>query len=256
MAAIVRQRASPGSPDNASMAGSCGSVRGIGTMVAAALALALWACSPTLNWRENIAEGTGLTTMFPCRPDRHARSLDLAGAQVHMQMLVCSAGDATYAVSFFDASDAAAVGPALAKLQAAMMANIGSPAPCARRGPAAAVGSAQRRRKPARRSAASTRGCIFRQRPARLPGRRRRHCPERGSGRPLLHRVALVRLGLLRRCPHPSFQCSCRLREPPTRCMRKKRVIMLWYLRRHGGDRLGKPFQCVEFENRFPSCQD
>lgn len=129
MAAIVRQRASPGSPDNASMAGSCGSVRGIGTMVAAAVALALWACSPTLNWRENIAEGTGLTTMFPCRPDRHARSLDLAGAQVHMQMLVCSAGDATYAVSFFDASDAAAVGPALAKLQAAMMANIGSPAP-------------------------------------------------------------------------------------------------------------------------------
>lgn len=111
------------------MAGSGGSVRGVRAIGVTALILTIWACSPTLDWRENLAEGTGLVTMFPCRPDRHARALELAGAQVQMQMLVCTAGDATYAVSFFDANETGAAGPALAAMQAAMIAKIGNAAP-------------------------------------------------------------------------------------------------------------------------------
>ncbi len=91
---------------------------------AAGLALALQACSPTFDWRQHMAEGTGVVTTFPCRPDRHARSVALGGTTVQMEMLVCSAGGATYAVSFCDAADEAAVATALASLRAAMLANI------------------------------------------------------------------------------------------------------------------------------------
>ena len=54
------------------------------------LALAsLSACSPTLDWRETAAEGSGVVALFPCRPDRHARTLELVGSKLKMEMLVC-----------------------------------------------------------------------------------------------------------------------------------------------------------------------
>ena len=101
-------------------------------MAAATLAIALSACSPTFDWRQNVFEGTGIQTSFPCRPDRHSRSLDLGGATVRMEMLVCSAGGATYAVGFFDAAEPAAVTSGLARLQAAMLANVGGGRPLQR----------------------------------------------------------------------------------------------------------------------------
>ena len=55
----------------------------------------LGACSPTLDWRETAAEGSGVVAMFPCRPDRHARTLDLVGSKLKMEKLVCPAGGAT-----------------------------------------------------------------------------------------------------------------------------------------------------------------
>ena len=82
------------------------------------------ACSPTLDWREFVPEGSELGMTFPCRTDRHARPVALAGVTVQMQMLVCSAGDATWAVSFFDVSDPARVSAALAEWRASAVANV------------------------------------------------------------------------------------------------------------------------------------
>lgn len=82
------------------------------------------ACSPTLNWRELRPEGSGIAASFPCKPDRHARGLVVAGHAVRMEMLVCATGGATYALAFADLPDPAAVAPALADLRARAAVNI------------------------------------------------------------------------------------------------------------------------------------
>lgn len=105
---------------------------------AVVLSLALAACSPALDWREFTPEGSDLRVTFPCRTDRHARPVLMAGAKVQMEMLVCSAGDVTYAVSFIDVADPARVGATLAEWRASAVRNVqGSPpqrAPLAIRG--------------------------------------------------------------------------------------------------------------------------
>jgi hypothetical protein len=73
--------------------------------LATALAATLWACAPPLDWREFQAEGSGIVATFPCKPDRHSRSVALAAQTVRMEMLVCSAGDVTFALSFADLAD-------------------------------------------------------------------------------------------------------------------------------------------------------
>lgn len=99
-------------------------------IAALALAVSGAACSPTLDWREFVPEGSELGMTFPCRTDRHARPVMLAGATVQMQMLVCSAGDATWAVSFFDVTDPARVSATLAEWRASAVANVqGAAAP-------------------------------------------------------------------------------------------------------------------------------
>jgi hypothetical protein len=87
-------------------------------------ALLATGCSPSLDWRETRAEGAGVIALFPCRPDRHTRPVVVAGAATRMEMLVCSAGGATFAVSFLDLADPATVTPALAELQATALGNI------------------------------------------------------------------------------------------------------------------------------------
>ncbi len=84
----------------------------------------LGACSPTLDWRETAAEGSGIVAMFPCRPDRHARTIELVGSKLKMDMLVCPAGGATYALAFADVPDPAQVAAALAELRAATLRNL------------------------------------------------------------------------------------------------------------------------------------
>ena len=64
-----------------------------------------------------MAEGSGLVASFPCRPDRHGRSVVLGGKTVQIDMLVCPASGATFAVSFFDVTDPAGIGPALGALR-------------------------------------------------------------------------------------------------------------------------------------------
>ena len=97
------------------------------TAVTAAVLAGLAACSPALDWRESLAEGSGLVASFPCRPDRHGRSVVLGGKTVQIDMLVCAAADATFAVSFFDVTDPAGIGPALGALREALLSNVQGP---------------------------------------------------------------------------------------------------------------------------------
>lgn len=88
------------------------------------LAAVLCACSPALDWREMQAEGSGVVATFPCKPDRHARTVPLAGQAVRMEMLVCSSGGATFALSFIDLGDPARVSETLVELQRLAATNI------------------------------------------------------------------------------------------------------------------------------------
>ena len=83
----------------------------IAALAAAAISAA---CTPTLDWREFVPEGSEISVRFPCRPDRSARPVTIAGATVQMQMLVCSAGDATFALAFVELADPARIGITLA----------------------------------------------------------------------------------------------------------------------------------------------
>jgi len=94
--------------------------------LATVLVAALSGCAPTLDWREFQAEGSGIVAAFPCKPDRHSRSVALAAQTVRMEMLVCSAGDVTFALSFADLSDPGKVGATLAELQSLAASNLGA----------------------------------------------------------------------------------------------------------------------------------
>ena len=96
-------------------------------------ALICAACAPELNWRELRTDDIGLAQMFPCKPVRQQRQVQLAGRDVTLVLQVCDAGGATWARAYGDMRDPAAVGAALDALSAAAHGNIG-----ARRGDAVA----------------------------------------------------------------------------------------------------------------------
>jgi hypothetical protein len=104
----------------------------------AGVLVALAACSPTLDWRELVVDGTDLVATFPCRPRRMAHTLALVGQTVQMQMSSCTDAGVTYAVSWADLGDPAAVRAALEALRHSAAANLGTsegtPVPFAPRG--------------------------------------------------------------------------------------------------------------------------
>ena len=107
-------------------------------LITAYLAVALAACSPALDWREFTPEGSGVKVSFPCRPDRHARAVVVAGASVRMEMLVCEAAGSTFAVGFFDVPDPTQVAVSLREIRATMLANVRGASPIS--GPAKVIG--------------------------------------------------------------------------------------------------------------------
>ena len=122
MPTIVNQAWRTRDRDNASM-------RGANTWIAALTAACAAACSPALDWREFVPEGSGVSVTFPCRPDRHARVVVVAGVKALMTMLVCTAGDTTYALSFLDVAEPSRVSATLAELRASAVANVQGHAP-------------------------------------------------------------------------------------------------------------------------------
>lgn len=102
-----------------------GSIAGV---AAAGCAVMLGGCSRSGEWRELRPPDSGIVAMFPCKPDRHARTLSLGGRATRMEMLVCSTDGATFALAFADIAEPAAVTPALAELRDAAIANVGGTA--------------------------------------------------------------------------------------------------------------------------------
>lgn len=94
------------------------------TWIAAFAAWSAVACSPALNWREFVPEGSGLVATFPCRPERQTRAVALAGATVPMTVLACTADGATYALSFVAVADPGRIAATLAELRARAVANV------------------------------------------------------------------------------------------------------------------------------------
>lgn len=94
-----------------------------------ALAMAASACSPAFDWREFAMPGTELGVAFPCRPDRHVREVRLDDRRLSMQMLVCAAGGTTFAVSFLDVPEPAALPGVMADLRIAAIGNVSGQKP-------------------------------------------------------------------------------------------------------------------------------
>lgn len=91
--------------------------------------LGVLACSPALDWRDVRPEGSELTVVFPCRPDRHVRRVQLADAATSMHLHVCEADGHTFALAFVDLETPEMVGVAMGRLREAAAQNIGAPAP-------------------------------------------------------------------------------------------------------------------------------
>lgn len=90
----------------------------------AGLAVLAGACAPALDWREVRPDAAGLVILLPCKPEQRSRQLALAGRQVQMQVLGCTAEGTTWGLSTADMADPALVGPALAELRAARLRNL------------------------------------------------------------------------------------------------------------------------------------
>jgi hypothetical protein len=91
---------------------------------AIASALGAQGCAPAHDWRELRVEGTTLVALFPCRPQRHARTAELADAPLPMQLHVCGSAKQTWAIAAMEVAQPADVGPALQALRKAAAANI------------------------------------------------------------------------------------------------------------------------------------
>lgn len=92
-------------------------------MLSALLALA--ACSPTFNWRELRPEGTPLLVLMPCKPERAARTVPLAGAaDTELHMHSCDAAGLTFAVAWAELGDPGRVEAALREWPRASLAAL------------------------------------------------------------------------------------------------------------------------------------
>ncbi len=87
-------------------------------------ALALAACSPTLDWREVRPPDSALQVLFPCKPVTQVRKVKLVGLERRMSLHACSAGGQTWALAHADLGDPAQLGAALAELLASAAVNL------------------------------------------------------------------------------------------------------------------------------------
>lgn len=89
-----------------------------------AVLFTLAACNPTFNWREVRVESAPLKAMLPCKPDKGARTVPMAGRPVELKLLTCDTGGATFAILVGDIVDPLRAGEVLAQWQAATLANL------------------------------------------------------------------------------------------------------------------------------------
>ncbi len=96
-------------------------MRNLSIFVTSSALLLLFACTPTLNWREvrlESPEGSALKAQLPCKPDAATRQQQLAGIQLNLSMMGCIAGEATFTLSRIPLSDPLTAPKVLAAWQA------------------------------------------------------------------------------------------------------------------------------------------
>ena len=88
--------------------------------IIAACALFAWAsgCTPAFNWREVAFDGQPVTALLPCKPDRGARQVVLAGAPREMVMAGCEAGGAMFTIAVIDVQEVQKLAAAEKELRA------------------------------------------------------------------------------------------------------------------------------------------
>ena len=91
------------------------------------IATSLTACNPTFNWRDVRSEGTALSLLMPCKPDKAEKKVPLGDSPVALRLLGCDAGDATFAVAVADVGDVSRVAAVLAQWQSGTLANMKAP---------------------------------------------------------------------------------------------------------------------------------
>ncbi|TFW17770.1 hypothetical protein E4L96_13995 [Massilia arenosa] len=90
------------------------------------LALALAACSPTYNWRDYSSPDAPYRVMFPDKPAKHTRSVDLNGVHVNMTMTAAEVEGTMFAVGSAETADPAQAQAALDAMKTALVRNIGA----------------------------------------------------------------------------------------------------------------------------------
>ena len=96
----------------------------IGLVVAVVVTGLPAACTPSLDWRLTRPEGLFVEALFPCRPELHSRTIAFRGAPTRVDMLSCSAGGITFALTSLEVVDPGATSAALSELRTTAMANI------------------------------------------------------------------------------------------------------------------------------------
>ena len=91
----------------------------------------LTACYPTFNWREVRPEGTALSLLLPCKPEKAQKILPIGGKPIPLTLLGCDAGDITFAVAEVSLANPQDVAPVLEQWQGATLVNmkVGTAAP-------------------------------------------------------------------------------------------------------------------------------
>ena len=84
----------------------------------------LAACNPTFNWRDVRPDGTRLSLLMPCKPDKAQKTVPMADQPTELMLLSCDAGGVTFAVAVADVKEAAKTADALAQWQSAALANM------------------------------------------------------------------------------------------------------------------------------------
>lgn len=84
----------------------------------------LSACYPAFNWREVRPQGTALSVLFPCKPNKAQKTVPLGGKPTALTLLGCDAGDITFAVGVVELGSAPDAAPVLAQWQSATLANM------------------------------------------------------------------------------------------------------------------------------------
>ncbi len=96
-------------------------VRGL---TAAALLLAVAACSPKLDWREVHGADAPYTALLPAKPASFAREIDLHGIKMTMSMLAADVDGTTFAIGSARLPDNAQALAALEGMKEGMLKNI------------------------------------------------------------------------------------------------------------------------------------